>query len=119
MAFTQDNTLAAIVAQARIDELAGGSIEFLDGSSNVLASLALSSPAGTVSNKTTTFGTISDDISINQDGTAASARIKDSGGTVRISGLTVGTTGTDVVVNSTAFVTGKECSMSSLTFTDP
>lgn len=118
MAITYSNSLAADRGTATNNKLNGGTLEILDGSSVLLASLALSSPAGTVSNKTLTFGTITS-ATIGNTGTAASAQLKDSSGTVHISGLTVGTSGTNVIVNTTSFVSGKNCSVSSCVITHP
>lgn len=118
MAISYSNALAATRGGDTVTALNSGTMEFLDGSSTVLASLALASTCGTVSNKVLTFGTITS-ATISNTGTAASVRLKDSGGTVQISGLTVGTSGTDVIVNTTAFVSGKNCSVSSATITHP
>ena len=119
MAFAYSNSLAATVNGDIVTALNGGSMEILDGSSVVLAQMALSNPCGTVSNKVLTFSTISDDTSINATGTAATAQLKTSGGTTVITGLTVGTSGTNIIVNTVSFVSGKNCSVSSLTFTQP
>lgn len=119
MAWTYDNALGEDVNDAIIAMLNGGTMEITTAGGTVLAVLALASPCATASNKVLTFNTITDDSSINADGTAALARFKDSGGNIRISGLSVGTSSTDVVVNSTAFVTGKVCSITSATITQP
>lgn len=118
MAGSFDNGLGAIVGQAIADELNGGTLEITTSDGTVLSSHTLSATSGTVSNKVLTFGAIGS-ATIGATGTAALARLKNSGGTIRYSGMTVGTTGTDVVVNSTAFVTGKNASISSATLTQP
>jgi hypothetical protein len=118
MAWTYDNATGADVGAALLARINGGTLEITDASSVVLAALTLPNPAGTVSNKVLTLGTISA-VTIGTTGTAALARIKDSGGTVRVSGLTVGLSGTDLVVNSTTFTSGKTCTITSGTITQP
>jgi hypothetical protein len=50
-------------------------------------------------------------------GTAASARIKDSAGTVQVSGLTVGTSGSDINLNSTSITSGQTVTLTSAVIT--
>lgn len=120
MAWTYDNSLGGDVNDAIITKLNGGTMEFVTSGNTVLASLALANPCATKSNKVLTFATISDDTSADADGTIASARFKDSGGTVRISGIGVATSGSNViVVNTLTVITGKNVSVTSLTFTQP
>lgn len=118
MAYSYSNALAATLGGDIVSAINGGTLEILDGSSTLLVSMALSGTAGTVSNKVLTFNTITH-APITTTGTAASAQIKDSGGTVQISGMTIGTSGTDIVVNTTTFVSGKDCDISSMTITQP
>lgn len=67
---------------------------------------------------TATANAITSDLSIDATGTAGYFRIKDGLGAVIAQG-TVGTSATDMVVNTTAFVMGDTCAISSLTWTQP
>jgi len=88
-------------------------------SGTLLATLTFSDPSfGSSSGGTGTANSITQDSSIDATGTAAHYRIKDSSGTVVAQGP-VGTSGADINFNSTSFVTGGTCSISSLTLTQP
>jgi hypothetical protein len=84
----------------------------------LLAQLALSATAGTVSNGVLTFSTITSDTSADASGTAAWYRITTSGGTGVIDG-TVGTATSDLILNTTTIVDGGTVSVSSFTYTAP
>lgn len=97
---------------------AAGTIEIgTSGMGTVLAVLPLSYPCGTVSGDTLTFSAITADSSADATGTAAEARIKNSGGTVIVSGLTVGTSGANINLNTTSITAGGSVSLSSGTLT--
>lgn len=83
-----------------------GVLRLLDPLSNVLSSLPLAKPSGTVTGGIMTFnGLALVDPAAARSGTAATARIEDSNGNVIISGLTVsGLAGTDIVLAPTAAI---------------
>lgn len=87
-------------------------------SQNLLAELALSATAGTVSGGVLTFGTITQDSSANATGTATWYRVTTSGGTGVVDG-SVGTSGADLNLNTTSIVTGGPVAVSSFTYTAP
>lgn len=85
---------------------------------NLLAELALSATAGTVSGGVLTFGTITQDSSANATGTATWYRVTTSGGVAVVDG-SVGTSGADLNLNTTSIVTGGPVAVSSFTYTAP
>lgn len=87
-------------------------------SQTLLAELALSATAGTVSSGVLTFGTITQDSSANATGTATWYRVTTSGGTGVVDG-SVGTSGADLNLNTTSIVTGGPVAVSSFTYTAP
>ena len=87
------------------------------GFASILAVVTLADPCGSVTGDVLTLTMPQSDPSIDLTGTAAEARIKESGGAIIVSGLTVGTVGTNVVVNSTSFVAGATFTISSATIT--
>lgn len=114
-------TYASAVKTARItasrDYHANGTLEILDGSSNVLATFGLSASSGTIAGDVWTLAFDAGTVNASAAGTAAAARIKNSAGTVGISGLTVGTSGTDVVLNNTNIASGQAITLDSATIT--
>lgn len=98
------------------DELANGTLEIgTSGMSTVLATFGLSASGGTISTDTWTLVFDASTVSASATGTAAAARIKDSGGTAEITGLTVGTSGTDIVLDNTSITSGQDVSLTSAT----
>ena len=87
------------------------------GFASVLAIVTLADPAGSVSGDVLTLTMPQSDVSINNTGTAAEARIKEVGGTVIVSGLTVGTSGTNIIVNTVSFVAAATFTVNSATIT--
>lgn len=88
-------------------------------SGTLLATLTFSDPAfGAASSGTATASAITQDASVDANGTAAHFRIKDSSGTVIMQG-SVGTSGADLNFTTTTFVLSGTCSVSSLTVTVP
>lgn len=84
----------------------------------LLAELALSATAGTVSAGVLTFGAITQDSSANATGTAAWYRVTTSGGTGVVDG-TVSTASADLNLNTVSIVSGGPVSVSSFTYTAP
>jgi len=87
------------------------------GYGTVLATIPLANPAGAVAGGVLTLTTPVSDATADATGTAAVARIKDSGGTVIASGLTVGTSGTDITIASTSIVASQVVTINSATIT--
>lgn len=83
-----------------------------------LAELALSTtPFQAASGGSIALDTITDDTSANADGTATWAAIENGAGSTRYIDLEVGTSGADLNMNSVAFVTGANVSVSGWTLT--
>jgi hypothetical protein len=87
------------------------------GFAAVLSVVTLADPCGSVTGDVLTLTMPQSDASIDNTGTAAEARIKESGGAVVVSGLTVGTGAQNVVVNTTSFVSGATFTVNSATIT--
>lgn len=83
------------------------------GFAAVLATITLADPCGSVSGDTLTFTMPQSDTSADNTGTAAVARIKESGGTVVVNNLTVGTSGANINLNSLALTSGGTVSLTS------
>lgn len=98
-----------------IDSGAGaGYIEICTASfAAVLATIALDDPCGTVSGDTLTLTMPRSDTSADNTGTAAVARIKESGGTTIVNNLTVGTSGANINLNSLSITAGGTVTLSS------
>jgi hypothetical protein len=84
-----------------IDGNGTGSMQILDSGNNVLSTLALSLPSGTVSAGVLTFNNLPlVDPAAAASGFATGAKIEDAFGNVVISGLTVGQGGTDIFLTN-------------------
>lgn len=95
-----------------------GSMEIgTTGFGTILATLPLSYPSGTVSSGVYTFTVPFSDSSADNTGTAATARIKNSSGTVIVTSMSVGTSGSDVNLSSTSITTGQTVTITSAQFT--
>lgn len=82
----------------------------------LLATLALSATAGTVSNGVLTFNTITDGTAV-ATGTAGYARVVTSANAAVLD-LDVGTSATSVILNTTSIVTGGPVQISSASITE-
>ena len=102
-----------------IDSGAGaGYIEICSaGYAAVLATVVLSDPCGSVTGDVLTLTMPKTDISADNSGTAAIARIKESTGTVIVQGLNVGTAATDIVLTSLTFTAGDVVTINTATLT--
>lgn len=88
-------------------------------SGTTLATLTFSDPAfGDASAGVATANSITSDTNVDNSGTAAHFRIKDSDGTVIMQG-TVGTSGSDINFNTVTFVAGGTAAITSMTVTMP
>lgn len=118
MAVTYSTAMKTVRMTATRDEMANGTLEIgTAGMASVLATFGLSADGGDVSGAVWTLEFDAATVSAGNDGTAAAARIKDSGGTAEITGLTVGTSGTDIVFDSVSFSTGQNVTLSSAAIT--
>lgn len=96
------------------DDVANGSLEILDtDGTTVLVTYGLDATAGSVSGARWTLGFDATTVAASASGTAATARIKDSGGTAQITGLTVGTSGADITIDNTSINSGQDCTINS------
>lgn len=82
-----------------------GVLRLLDSGSNIVVSMPMSSPCGTVSGGVLTFTTATL-FGTAAGGTAISAQCEDSTGTVVISGLTVDIADADIILSPTNIITG-------------
>lgn len=118
-------TYTTAVKNARLDAVVSsiGTTGVLEigttGMASVLATIALNNPAGTSSGGVLTFsGFPKSDVSADNSGTAAAARIRtSSGGTDIITGLTVGTSASDINLDSTSITAGQTVTINSATIT--
>ena len=117
-------TYPAAVKNARLSAVVtaigtAGKIEIgTAGMASVLAVIDLGNPAGTVSGGILTFsGFPRSDTSADASGTAAAARIRDSGNTDIVTGLTVGTSAADIILDSVAITAGQTVTLNSASIT--
>ena len=99
---------------------ANGVLRLLDMSGNILSSLPLARPSGSVSGRVLTFNGLSlVDPAAAASGSATGARVEDSTGAIIISGLTVGaSTASDIVLSPTsAIVSGQTVAIQQATIT--
>jgi hypothetical protein len=118
MAVTYDASVKTARITATRDAVANGTLEIGTASmASVLATFGLSATSGTVSGSVWTLAFDASTVAASAGGTAAAARIKDSGGTARITGLTVGTSGSDIILDNTSINSGQNVTLSSATIT--
>ena len=117
-------TYPAAVKNARLSAVVtligtAGKIEIgTAGMATILATIDLGNPAGTVSGGILTFsGFPRSDTSADASGTAAAARIRDSGNTDIVTGLTVGTSAADIILDSVAITAGQTVTLNSASIT--
>lgn len=84
---------------------------------NLLATLTLSDPCGSVLSGVLTLSAITSDTSADATGTATWARITDSTGTFVLD-CSVGASGTDIILNTAAIVIGAQVSVTSAVLTE-
>lgn len=118
MAVTYSNTVKdsrmTQVLNAIDGGVAAGYIEICNaGYANVLATITLADPCGSVASQALTFTMPRSDTSADFTGTAAIARIKDSAGNICVSGLTVSTSGADINLTSLLITAGDTVTINS------
>lgn len=102
-------------AQASATALAGGTLEIIDASGVILASLGLGTP--TAAGAITTMGGFPKSGAANASGTAASARYRKSDATDWKVGMTVGISGAQVNLSSLVIESGQSVTINSATLT--
>jgi len=122
MAVTYANALKDTRMQAVVTAVdAGGSAGTMEictaGYAAVLGAITLQRPSFSEAAQTITVAGVPLSATAGNSGTAAVARIKDSGGNVIVSGLTVGTSGTDVIISSTGVSSGQQLTLTAGTIT--
>lgn len=118
MAVNYRTTLKTTRMQAVRDDIDSGAgaatLEVCSAAfASVLVTFTLSDPASTVSGDTLTLASMPKTANASASGTAAVARIKESGGTVIVNNLTVGTSGTDITISSTTITSGNPYNLNS------
>lgn len=111
MAISYRTSLKTTRMQAVRDDIDSGAgpatLEICSASyAAVLVTFTLNDPASTVTGDTLTLAALPLTATAGNSGTAAVARIKESGGTVVVNGLTVGTSATDITISSTTITSG-------------
>ena len=84
---------------------------------SVLVTITLADPSFTESGGVITMAGAPKSGVAGATGTAAVARIKDGGGTVKVNNLTVGTSASDINLNSTSITSGQTVSLTAGTIT--
>jgi hypothetical protein len=109
MAVTYSNAVKEARLNAVISAIgASGKLEIGSaGMASVLATIALANPAGTASGGTLTFTLPASDLSADNGGTAAEARIRTGANADVVTGLTVGTSGADIILDSVSITAGQ------------
>lgn len=118
MAVNYRTTLKTTRMQAVCDDIdsgvGAGTIEICSAAyAAVLVTFTLSDPSATVSTDTLTLSSMPKTANASNSGTAAVARIKESGGTVIVNNLTVGTSGADIIISSTTITSGSPYNLNS------
>ena len=118
MAVTYSTAVKTDRMTATRDKVANGTLEIgTSGMAAVLVTFGLSATGGSISNDVWTLAFDAGTVAASAAGTAAAARIKDSGGTAQITGLTVGTSGSDINLDNTSIANGQNVTLSSATIT--
>ena len=113
----KDSRMNAVVAE--VDAGAGaGKLEIgTAGMAEVLVSITLNDPCGSVLSQVLTFNGFPKTQAASATGVAAAARIRDSDNNDVITGLTVGTSATDIILDNTSINLGQDVTISSATIT--
>ena len=113
---TIGKTPAAATGSATAGSLVIGT-SALSGATGVLATIALTTTAFTLSGGVLTVHGLPLSAVASAAGTAAKAEIRNNAGTVIVSGLTVGTSATDIIVGTTTFSSGLTVTVTAGTIT--
>ena len=123
MAVVISSSASSVACDAVVDLIdsgaTSGTLEIIDVSNNVLASMEFSDPAfGSASGGIATASTIATETSAVLTGTASNFRIKNSDDVIILSG-SVGTSGEDINLNTTSITQGDQITITSMTVTMP
>ncbi len=120
MAVIYTSALRTTRMTATRDACAGGALQLLDGSGNVLSSHTLSPSGGTVADGDWTLAFADATAAATTSGTATAARIRNSSDADVVTGMTVGLTdsGADVELQNTSINSGQDIIISSAILTD-
>lgn len=113
---TYSTALRSARMQAIVDEIGNNATLEIGsaGWASVLAVIPLANPAGVVSGDTLTFSFPASDVSADNTGDAAVARIKQSGGTVVIDAITVAPSGAEInLTEGVAITAGQTVTLNS------
>jgi hypothetical protein len=113
---TIGKTPAAATGSATAGSLVIGT-SALSGATGVLATIALTTTAFTLSGGVLTVHGLPLSAVASAAGTAAKAEIRNNAGTVIVSGLTVGTSASDIIVGTTTFSSGLTVTVTAGTIT--
>lgn len=97
------------------DYHANGDLQILTDADAVLVTFALTAQGGTVTGDTWTLAFTNSTVAAGAGGTAAKARIRNSGGTAGVTDLTVGTESADIILDNTSIANGQNVTLSSAT----
>jgi hypothetical protein len=109
--------LATTLKNTRLSDVvtaigATGKLVIMDASSNVLATLPLNNPCGSVSGGVLTFNVTGVSASATGAGNAAKAKVTDGTNDI-ITGLTVATSGADITINNVSIAIGQTVDLTS------
>ena len=97
------------------DYHADGDLQILTDADAVLVTFALTAVGGSVAGDTWTLAFENSTVAAGAPGTAAKARVRNSGGTAGITELTVGTEAADIILDNTSIANGQNVTLSSAT----
>ena len=97
------------------DYHANGDLQILTDADAVLVTFALTAAGGSVTGDTWTLAFENSTVAAGAGGTAAKARIRNSGGTAGVTDLTVGTESADIILDNTSIANGQNVTLSSAT----
>lgn len=110
MTAVYSSSLKTTRMQAVADAISGGSLVIgtaaLSGSTGVLATITLSTPAATISGPVLTLSGVPLVAVASAAGTAALAELRNSAGTTIVSGLTASTLSADIIISSITITLG-------------
>ena len=97
------------------DYHADGDLQILTDADAVLVTFTLTAVGGSVTGDTWTLAFENSTVAAGAGGTAAKARVRNSGGTDGITDLTVGTAAADIILDNTSIANGQNVTLSSAT----
>lgn len=118
MAVTYDATVKTSRMTATRDSVADGALEIgTAGMASVLVTFGLSASGGSISGSVWTLAFDASTVAATAGGTAAAARIKNSGGVAKITGLTVGLSASDINLDNLSINNAQNVTLASATIT--